>query len=136
MSRARRRVLVFFAILFIGAGLLHFVVPDVYLRMMPAYLPWHLELVLISGAFEILGGVGLLWPPTRRLSAWGLLALLLAVFPANVNMAIHGIGLGDLPPSPALLWARLPLQFVAMGALWWCALADPQGNRKVDFDGG
>src|SRR5438045_9398493 len=71
--------------LFIVAGCLHFLIPGFYLSMMPPWLPWHLELVYLSGVFEILGGVGLLIPRLRRVACWGLIALLLAVFLANVQ---------------------------------------------------
>jgi uncharacterized membrane protein len=75
-------------------------------------LPYKKELVLISGAFEILGGLGLLLPKTRKLAGAGLIALLIAVFPANINMAINKIDFGFIPQW--LLWARLPLQFLAI----------------------
>jgi uncharacterized membrane protein len=98
------------ALLFVAAGVNHFVNPDFYTKIMPPYLPRHYELVLLSGVFEVLGGVGLLIPRFRRAAAWGLIGLLVAVFPANVHMALHP----ELHPNipPALLWARLPLQAV------------------------
>jgi uncharacterized membrane protein len=99
---------------FVGAGANHFINPAPYLGMMPAEIPvsWHSALNVISGAAEILGGLGLILPATRRLAAWGLIALLVAVFPANVNMAINDLPLGTQKVSPWLLWARLPLQAV------------------------
>lgn len=99
---------------FVGAGANHFINPAPYLGMMPAEIPvaWHSTLNVISGAAEILGGLGLILPATRRLAAWGLIALLIAVFPANVNMAVNDLPLGtDRVPS-WMLWARLPLQAV------------------------
>jgi uncharacterized membrane protein len=103
--------------LFVAAGVNHFVNPHFYLRIMPPYLPWHRELVLASGAFEVLGGVGLLIPRLQAAAAWGLVALLVAVFPANVHMALHP---GDYPRfPPALLWARLPLQAVFIAWAYW-----------------
>lgn len=72
-------------------------------------------LVFVSGVFEILGGIGLLYPFSRSFSAWGLIALFIAVFPANVNMAVNRIGFGRKPPATWLLWARLPLQGVLIG---------------------
>ena len=77
----------FLAILFIAAGALHFLIPQLYLRIMPPYLPAHLLLVQISGAAEVLGGIGLLIPTTRQAASWGLVALLIAVMPANIYMA-------------------------------------------------
>ncbi|MBC8083556.1 MAG: DoxX family membrane protein [Hymenobacter sp.] len=104
------------ATLFIGAGILHFVVPQIYLRIMPPYLPAPLLLVYVSGAAEIAGGVGLLLPATRRLAGWGLIALLLAVLPANIYMLqTHGAG---LPVPLWALWLRLPLQLVLVAWVW------------------
>ena len=85
--RAARWVL---AALFVAAGALHFLVPGVYLRIMPP--PYPRALVYISGATEVLGGVGVLIPATRRWAGWGLIALLVAVFPANIHMAAEGPG--------------------------------------------
>lgn len=105
------------AILFAVAGALHFFITDTYMRVMPPYLPFPYALVLISGAAEIAGGLGLLFPQTRHLAAWGLIALLVAVFPANVNMAQAG----TMGP-PWALWARLPLQAVLIWWVWWAGL--------------
>ena len=108
-----------FALSFVAVGVLHFTNPDPFVSIMPRYLPWHLELVYLSGLFEVLGGLGLLVPPTRRFAAWGLIALLIAVYPANVNMLINDIYLDDMPRERWLLWARMPLQFLmALGVLW------------------
>ena len=110
----------------IGIGVMHFVRPEPFVAIMPAFLPWHLELVWISGAFEIALGAGLLVPTTRRLSAPGLIALYVAVFPANVNMAVHGISPPGGPEVPALLaWARLPLQLVLIAWAYWYTRAEP-----------
>jgi len=100
------------AVLMVVAGVLHFVAPAAYARIVPRWLPAPRGLVFVSGVFEILGGIGLLSPYSRRFSAWGLIALFIAVFPANVNMAVNRIGLGRKPPAQWLLWARLPLQAV------------------------
>jgi uncharacterized membrane protein len=101
------------ATLLVLAGIWHFVRPATYLAIMPPQLPAPLALVYASGIFEILGGLGLLAKPTRRLAGWGLLALLLAVFPANVYMALIHEQLG-IPGWVA--WGRLPLQ---LPLLWW-----------------
>jgi uncharacterized membrane protein len=101
------------AVLFIGAGLLHLLYPAPYLRIMPPVLPAPGPLVLLSGVAEVAGGLGLLWPATRRWAKWGLLALLLAVLPANIYMLqIHE----QLHLPAWALWARLPLQPLLM---WW-----------------
>ncbi len=106
------------ALLFVGAGLLHFIHPETFERIVPPALPAPRRLVLLSGAAEVAGGLGLLLPATRRWAAWGLLALLVAVFPANVYM----VGLADTLHIPAwVLWARLPLQPLLMWAVWRAA---------------
>jgi uncharacterized membrane protein len=102
------------SVAFITAGLLHFLRPEYYEQIMPDHLPAHRELVLISGAAEIAGGVGVAFAQTRRAAGLWLIALLIAVFPANVNMALHPDDFRSIPP--ALLWARLPLQGVL---IWW-----------------
>jgi uncharacterized membrane protein len=103
-------------VVMVAAGTLHFVVPDVYLGMMPDWLPAHDALVAISGVAEICGGLGLILPQTRRLAAWGLVALYVAVFPANFNMAYHELPLGTHQVPIWALWARLPVQLVL---IWW-----------------
>ncbi len=116
--RLKRALLYLLAVLFVAAGVYHFVNPGRYVRIMPPYLPWPHELVLVSGAFEVLGGVGLLIPRLRRAAAWGLIALLATVFPANVHMAVNAGLFPEVPP--AVLWARLPLQAVLIAwALWF-----------------
>ena len=104
MTRSRRLLSVFF----LTAGTLHFVRPDVYERIMPPYLPAHRELVLLSGAAEIAGGLGVALPRTRRAAGLWLAATLVAIFPANVEMALRPKRYAPIPAP--LLWARLPLQ--------------------------
>jgi uncharacterized membrane protein len=94
----------------VAVGIVHFAAPGWFVAIVPAALPAPLALVLVSGAFEVLGGVGLLVGRLRRAASFGLVALYVAVFPANLNMildprASHGL-------APWLLWARLPLQAV------------------------
>ncbi len=103
------------AVFFVVAGLNHFLSPGTYLAIMPPYLPWHLALVNISGVAEIAGGIGVLLPQTRVMAGWGLLALLAAVFPANIQAALHGMG--SVPPW--ILWGRLPFQLVMFWWVWW-----------------
>ena len=106
-----------FGVLFVLAGLNHFRNPQFYVRIMPPYLPWHLELVYLSGAAEVALGVLLLVPRYSRLAAWGLIALLVAVFPANLHMAMNT---ADYPAiAPWLLWARLPLQGLLIAWAYW-----------------
>jgi uncharacterized membrane protein len=110
---------VFLAVGMALAGSLHFLYPRGYARIVPAYLPAPLTLVYLSGVAEILGGLGLLLPQTRTLAAWGLVLLFIAIFPANVNMAVHRIGFTRTPPAAWLLWARLPLQAVLIAWAYW-----------------
>lgn len=100
--------------LFVVAGANHFRSPEPYVSMMPAWLPWPETLVQVSGVAEILGGLGVLIPRSRRLAAWGLILLLIAVFPANLNVALHGWPGRNLPGW--VLWLRVPVQLVFI----WC----------------
>jgi uncharacterized membrane protein len=104
-----------------AAGVNHFLAPAPYAAMIPASFPSHLALVYVSGVAEVLGGLGLMLivPATRRMAAWGLVALYVAIFPANVNMALHHLPLGDRPVPAWALWARLPLQAVLVAWAWW-----------------
>ena len=97
-------------VLLILAGVNHFANPGFYIRIMPPYLPWHAELVFISGVFEVVLGAALLVPRLRRAAACGIIALLIAVFPANLHMALNAEQFPRIPEP--LLWARLPLQAV------------------------
>lgn len=106
---------------FVVAGANHFRDPAIYLGMMPTWLPAPAILVNISGVAEILGGIGVLVPATRLFSAWGLIALLIAIFPANLHVAMQGHMLGlDVPPWG--LWLRLPFQLVLMAWVWWSCI--------------
>jgi uncharacterized membrane protein len=106
-----------FGILFILAGLNHFRSPDFYINIMPPYLPWHRELVAISGVAEIALGALVLFPRWAAPAGWGLIALLVAIFPANVHMAMNP----QLYPSisPTALWLRLPLQGLLIAWAYW-----------------
>jgi uncharacterized membrane protein len=110
----------------ISAGMMHFLSPEPYVRIVPDYLPAALGLVYISGVFEILGGAGLLIPRLRRAAAWGLVALFVAVFPANVNMAIHRIPFFGNQAPPLFLWLRLPFQLVLIAWAAWYTRKEPE----------
>ena len=131
--KAVLRYLLAIAMIFVGIS--HFQSPEPFVRIVPAWLPAPLALVYVSGFFEILGGAGLLVPRARRAAAWGLVALYVAVFPANVNMAIHHISLTpDHPiPTPAL-WLRLPLQAVLIAWAWWYT-RDDDANETAPSPG-
>lgn len=113
------------ATLFIYVGVMHFVTPKMFIDIVPTYLPAAALLVYISGVAEIAGGVGLLVPACRRAAGLGLLALLIAVFPANIHMAINQLPFDGKPVPVAMLWLRLPLQFVLMAWVWWAAVRPP-----------
>ncbi|CAA0085203.1 Uncharacterised protein [BD1-7 clade bacterium] len=112
-----RTPLLIIALFFMIGGIAHFVVMDFFVQMMPAYLGYHTELVIISGVLEIIGAIGLLVPQTRLLAGYGLLALIVAVYPANINMALHPEDFTDIPQ--AFLYIRLPIQFLFFGFVWW-----------------
>ena len=101
---------------FVVAGALHLVKPAPYIRIVPPWLPAPALLVLVSGLAEIAGGVGLLLPRTRAAAGWGLIALLGAVFPANVQMLLDAVSHHASRGWIAALVARLPLQVVL---IWW-----------------
>jgi len=129
MSFPKRALLVLLGALFVGAGVSHFTATDFFVEIVPPYLPAPLLLVWISGVSEIALGALVLVPATRRPAAWGLIALLLAVFPANVHMALHDVRPAHAPawmgqPSTLALWLRLPLQFVMIAWAWWYTHGD------------
>jgi uncharacterized membrane protein len=102
------------AVVYIAAGIYHFANPKLYMKIMPTYLPWHLQLVYISGVIEIALGILLIPEGTRSIAAWLIIALLIAIFPANIQMAIT-----FWQKNSSALWmaiARLPLQGVL---IWW-----------------
>jgi len=107
------------AAMFLFTSTDHFLTPGRYLPMMPPALPAPLLLIYISGFCELAGAVGLLIRPTRRWAAWGLVALLIAVFPANIYVALSGGSIAGLPSSPWYYWMRLPVQFVFIAWAFW-----------------
>jgi uncharacterized membrane protein len=114
------------ALFMVGAGTMHFINPDFYLNITPPYLPLHLELVYLSGFFEVALGVLLLVPRLSRFAAWGIIALLIAVFPANIYVFQHQ---DVLPAPPILHFLRLPLQGVfILWAYWHTSRGDGAGQ--------
>lgn len=118
LSHVSRAVL---AIFFIAAGVGHFVNPSFYLTMMPPWIPFPLAAIYVSGVFEILFGALILPSKTRKLAGWGLIAVLIAVFPANIYLAMHP----ELFPniSTWAAWARLPFQALFIFWVWKAALS-------------
>ena len=112
------------SVFFIYFGVDHFINPDFYLSIMPPSFPLHLEAVYISGLFEILGGIGVLLSKTRKLAGWGLFALLIAVYPANIYMALTPEAFPDIPLSA--LYFRLVLQFLFF--YWAYSVTRPSFN--------
>ncbi|WP_158943497.1 DoxX family protein [Granulicella sp. S190] len=109
---------VLLSLLFLVAGSLHFIAPQRYLAIMPPYLPAHLAMVYLSGAAEILGGLGLFLPTTRHAAAWGLAALLIAVLPANIYMAMIYLPLPGVMGQSWAQWLRIPLQIPLIYWAW------------------
>ena len=110
------------AAVFVFAGVSHFTATDFFVQIVPPYVPWPLAMVYVSGVFEIGLGFLLLVPASTRFAAWGLIALLIAVFPANIHMAVNDVHVQNSPlgqPSRAALWLRLPLQGVLIAWAWW-----------------
>lgn len=103
----------------VAIGVVHFARPEPFLAIMPPFIPFHLAMVLISGAAEIGLGLGLVPKQTRRWASYGLIALYVAVFPANIYMAVAGISpMGEPVPAWAA-WGRLPIQPLLMWLAWW-----------------
>jgi len=124
LARLKRPLLYLMAPAYIIAGVLHFILPELYVQIIPPFLPAALVLVYLSGIAEIAVGIGLLIPRTRQLAAWSTVALLVAIFPANIYMATHGVVIEGMPgggdPSELVRWGRLPLQGVLiLWALWY-----------------
>ncbi|MFM1921217.1 MAG: hypothetical protein RLZZ303_2851 [Candidatus Hydrogenedentota bacterium] len=117
MGRLKFALLVLMAALYVTAGVLHFVNPGFYLRIMPPWIPWHGFMVAASGVAEIALGAGLLLPATRRWAAWGVVAMLAVFMLVHVHMMLNP---GDYPGvAPAMLVLRTLLQFPLMLWAWW-----------------
>ncbi len=113
------------ALMFILLGVLHFTHINKFVQIVPPFIPFPKAMVYISGIFEILGAVGLVTFRYRRLAAFGLVLLLIAVFPANIYMAINNVQLGGILNNQILQWARIPFQSVI---IWWVLWCSKRGN--------
>jgi len=118
------------ALFFISGGIAHFVFMDFFAMSIPDYLRYPRELVIISGVFELFGAIGILVPQTRLLAGYGLIALIIAVYPANINMALHPEQFKNLPAL--FLYIRLPFQFLFVWFVWW-AIAPERAQNKMNF---
>lgn len=128
MSRTKRVLLYVQAAAYVLAGFNHLMNPTFYVAIIPPDLPDPAWLNVISGLAEIVLGVFLLEPRTRVLAAWGIIALLVAVFPANLHVALHNLGGPELAPGQgnALLnWVRIPFQAVFVAWAWWYTRPEP-----------
>lgn len=120
-ARRPARAAILFGLFMIAAGVAHFVRPEFYLRIMPPWLPWHEELVFVSGVCEVVAGGLVLIPATRRAGGLFAIAVLLGVFPANVWMALDPSIWPEVPTWAR--WARLPLQALLILWAWWATRA-------------
>lgn len=112
----RKILMLLLALFMIVGGINHFLTPEFYLRMMPPYIPAPEFMVALSGVIEVALGIALLIPRTRVLAAWGIIALLIAVFPANLHMYLNQEQWPEIPPIVTLI--RLPFQFVFIAWAW------------------
>lgn len=126
---------VILAVCMLVAGSLHFIVPEPFIKIVPDLLPAPAALVCISGFFEILGAVGLLVPPVSQAAAWGLVVLFIAVYPANINMAVNHIQIANIPDSNWFQAIRLPFQFVLIAWAWWYTRTDDNPNQASIIPG-
>ena len=122
MSRVKSVLLVVQALFYVAAGINHFRSPDFYLAIMPPWMPWHRELVALSGVAEIVLGALLLPRVTRRFAAWGIVAMLIAFLPVHVHMLVNAELYPQVPV--AFLWLRFPIQAVLIAWAWWYTRTD------------
>lgn len=125
IANAKEPLRVVLALCMVAAGVLHFVIPAQFIKIVPGFLPFPDALVYASGVIEILLGGALLVPRWSRRAAVGLVVLFIAVYPANINMAIYQIHIDNLPDQNWLFHAlRLPFQFVLIGWAYWYTRSD------------
>jgi uncharacterized membrane protein len=132
MSRRKTVLLWVMGVFYVLAGTMHFVRPDFYLPMMPPYLPAHLALIYVSGLAEIVLGVVVLLPGTRPAAAWGIILLLVAVFPANVHIALHNVPVFGAKQGAGIgNWIRLPVQGLLIAWAWWYTGREPFAPSRL-----
>ena len=128
MKTIKNIMRILFGLSFIGASTFHFIT-DAELKIIPPFLPWRRAALYISGVFEVLGGIGLLIPRFKRSAAWGLAALLVAIFPANVYHALKNVQVGGFMNTRLYHVIRLPLQGVLIWWILWSA-SDTDEKKK------
>lgn len=106
---------------FIFAGILHFLIPDTFMKLMPPFIPLPLAMIYLSGVFEIVGGIGLMVSKTKHLASYGLIILLLAVYPANIYVAWEKVQLGGFMSNSFYQWFRVVMQIPLIYWVWWTA---------------
>jgi uncharacterized membrane protein len=127
-SIPRKIGLLLLAFFFVFAGVMHFVNAAFFVAIMPPYLPWHLELVYLSGVFEIALGLAVLPVATRSRAGFGLIALLVAVYPANIHMAVNPDAYVEAGASLVFIYGRLPFQFLFMYWAWWATRSEAEAS--------
>jgi len=130
-NTAKRLLRWLLALSMVWIGIKHFTSPALFESIVPNYLPVHHALVLISGFFEIAGGIGLLLPFVRRAAGLGLVLLYIAVFPANINMALHPPPGYDTETIRVILWLRLPLQALLIAWALWVSRDENAMDKKT-----
>lgn len=123
---ARAKMRVALGLSFVFVGVLHFAATQTFALIVPPFLPYKTEIVLLSGVFEIFGGIALMLPRLQRLAAICLILLLIAVFPANIYMALYNVKVGGYMDLPVYQWVRLPFQFLLIWLVWWSTLSEPR----------
>lgn len=126
-TKAKTLLTILLTLFFVTIGILHFTHPQVFVKSVPPYVPMPLEMVYVSGVFEIIGGIGVSIPAVRKWAGYGLLALLVAVYPANIHMALNPEQFPTIPP--VVLWGRLPFQALFMAWVWYCAISSLNRER-------
>lgn len=132
MKNTKEMLRVILAVSLIIVAITHFTAWDQHVKIVPPQLPYPRQLVYISGILEILLAIALLIPPVSRAAAWGMIALFIAVFPANINMAVNHIQIDHIPDSPWLHALRLPFQGVLIAWAWWYTRPSP-GEKQASI---
>ena len=118
MSLVKKIFLYLFAVSYVGAGVMHFIQPDFYMRIMPPYFPFPLLLIYLSGIVEIAVGILILFKKTRKIASWTTIAMLIAFLPVHVYMLQNAAMFSDIGPEIGL-WIRFPVQAIFILWAWW-----------------